>query len=438
LAPIKRNFVFLLALHALVAGAARAQSGVKTAYVALRGNANGVLFEPAAPGPRSAIGIIYTHFSGNNLNHASGPQLASRGYRVFLLNHYGGWIGFEGITPQIAEAVTYMRKLPGISRVVLLSHSGGGPLMTLYQNIAENGQKACSGPEKFYPCQGKLDGLPKADGLVLLDSHLGTGFQQLTYTDPANRSEIWPTERDPFVDMFLPVNGFDPKTRLGKYTPEFTRSFFAAQAARNEQVIAYAKWRLSEIEKGKGKFSDDEPFVVPASQSSRLLQADTRIVGHTRAPHPLLRADGTTSVQIVPSVRPSLITGRSSLGTLQSAQVTTVRGFLAEHALRTTKDYNMSEDSITGVDWSSSSSSAIANIEGIKVPTLIMAMSCHYFLVPDEIIFDHSPAQDKQYVLVEGASHVFTPCRPEYRDTVKRLFDYIDSWLDSPGRLLPR
>ena len=67
----------------------------------------------------------------------------------------------------------------------------------------------------------------------------------------------------------------------------------------------------------------------------------------------------------------------------------------------------------------------------------IMAMSCHYFLVPDEMIFDNSAAHDKQYVLVERASRGFTACRPEYGDTEKRLFNYIDSWLSADGRLLP-
>jgi hypothetical protein len=310
--------------------------------------------------------------------------------------------------------------------------------MTLYENLAENGSKVCTGPGKLYPCEGNLDGLPKADALVLLDSHIGTAFQQLTYTDPANRSDTWPTDRDPFLDMFDPKNGFDPASRIGTYDREFRQRFFAAQAARNERLIADAQWRLSEIKKGRGDFKDDEPFVIPASQDARLLQADPRIVSHTHSPHPLLKADGTMPTQIVPSVRPSLVTGRSSLGALQSAQVTTVRGFLAEHALRTTKDYNMTEDSITGIDWASSSSSAVSNIEGVTVPTLIVSMSCHYFLVPDEMIFDHSGAKDKQFVLVEGASHTFTPCRPEFGDTEKRLFDYVDVWLSQAGRLLPQ
>ena len=61
-------------------------------------------------------------------------------------------------------------------------------------------------------------------------------------------------------------------------------------------------------------------------------------------------------------------------------------------------------------------------------------MTCHYFLVPDEIIFDHAASKDKHIVFVEGASHVLTFCRPEYGDTVKRMFDYVDGWLGDGSR----
>jgi hypothetical protein len=138
----------------------------------------------------------------------------------------------------------------------------------------------------------------------------------------------------------------------------------------------------------------------------------------------------------VESVRPPLVGGnRLDLDSYDHAtMVTTVRQFLASFALRATKDYNMTADSITGVDWASSNTSAVPNIEGVSVPTLIIAMSCHYFLVPDEIIFNHAGALDKQYMIVEGATHGFMPCKPEYGDTRKRVFDTVDTWLKKGGR----
>ncbi len=427
----------LLGVFSVCAALAQAPPAAKTSFVSLGNGANALLFEPAAPNPKSRIALINTHEgTGNNFNHPSGPQLASRGYRVLIINFYGSPVGFEGLAPHIADGIRYVRGLPGVEKVVLLGHSGGGPVMTFYQNVAEHGPSACSGKERIYPCKGRLENLPKADGLVLLDSHIGTGFQQLTYTDPAIRAPLKLTPRDASFDMFDRRNGFDPASRKGAYNGEFTRKFFAAQAARNADVIAAALDRLSKIEKGQADYKDDEPFVIPAALNARLLQADVRLVSHTHDPHPLLKADGSVQTQIVSSVRPPLVSeNRLDLESYGHAALsTTVREFLAGFALRASKDYNMTEDAITGVDWASSNTSAIPNIAGVHAPTLILAMSCHYFLVPDEMIYNQAGASDKQYMIVEGASHGFGPCKPEYGDTRKRVFDTVDHWLGEEGR----
>jgi pimeloyl-ACP methyl ester carboxylesterase len=437
---MRATFVLLPAVATLAAGIAIAQTAPppasKIVYVDLGNAANGIMYEPATPGAKARIALIATNIGTNNLRQVPGPLLSQRGYRVLLLNHYGDWIGYEEMVPALAAAVKHLRGVAGVEKVLLLGHSGGGPLMTFYQNLATNGPKVCQGPEKLYPCRGSLSNMPKADGLILLDSHIGTGFEQLTYTDPANSSAMRPTARDAALDMFDPRNGFVAGGPASKYSPEFKRKFFAAQGERNRSVIEYATERLALIEKGKGDYKDDEPFVVPAS-GARLLQPDPSILSRTHDPHPLLHPDGTVSTQIVPSVRPAVRQERSVTGSLaQSTKVTTVRRFLAGFALRTTPDYNMTEDSITGIDWASSSTSAMSNIQGVTAPTVIVAMTCHYFLVPDEIIYNNSPAKDKQYVLLEGASHVFTPCRPEFGDTSKRLFDFLDDWISHPGRFV--
>jgi hypothetical protein len=107
---------------------------------------------------------------------------------------------------------------------------------------------------------------------------------------------------------------------------------------------------------------------------------------------------------------------------------------MANDAIRTTKDYAVTEDDVTGVDWKSSNMSAPGVAGGITVPTLVMTMTCFMFVVPSEIIYDHLPARDKTFVGVDGAGHLFTPCKPEYGDTRKRVFDYVDGWLSRPGR----
>jgi hypothetical protein len=96
---------------------------------------------------------------------------------------------------------------------------------------------------------------------------------------------------------------------------------------------------------------------------------------------------------------------------------TTVRFFLANYALRTTKDFAIKEDDIVGVDWASSMNSTPGSAPGISVPTLVLTMGCHYLIVPGEMVYDHLSSKDKTYAPVEGSAHSFTPCKPEYGDT---------------------
>ena len=139
----------------------------------------------------------------------------------------------------------------------------------------------------------------------MLDSHLGEGFRALTYVDPAI-SDGHPRQRNAALDLFDPANGYTAASNAANYSDAFAKKFFAAQAARNEKLVAAAQARLSAIEKGQGKYKGDEPFEVPEICCARLLQADTRFVSHTKASHPLLKTDGTTPTQIIKSVRPAM------------------------------------------------------------------------------------------------------------------------------------
>lgn len=199
-------------------------------------------------------------------------------------------------------------------------------------------------------------------------------------------------------------------------------------------MIDAAVARLKKIEQGQGGFKDDEPFPVAGigvdSSGARPYQSDVRLLSHTRNPHKLIKVDGSAATEVLRSARPPLGMNPADRTTMRSmAQNSTVRRYLATSAIRTTQGFRITEDSIEGVDWKSSATSVPSNIEGVTVPTLIAAMGCHYFVVPSELFFERSGAKDKQYIAVEGATHMFTPCKPEYGDTRKRLFDYVDGWI---------
>ena len=76
--------------------------------------------------------------------------------------------------------------------------------MSSYQNIAENGLKACQGPEKILKCSDSLAGLPPADGLMLVDSNWGLAAMMLFSIDPAVVSEENAQALNPELDLYNP------------------------------------------------------------------------------------------------------------------------------------------------------------------------------------------------------------------------------------------
>ena len=411
---------------------------IKVTYVRLAGDGEGFLLEPPTPGPNAHVAMVFSHPNRDNFGERPGWYMAERGYRVMLVN-YRGEDGVDDPPPEhyltsISAGIDYLKGLDGVDTVVLLSHSGGGHLGALYQNVAENGPAACDGPEKIIPCDPEgLDKLTAADGVAFLDTTLGAAHL-MTAVDPAVKDD---GSRDPALDMMARDNGFIPEEKA-TYTPEFAKAYYTAQAARSNAIIDAAVARLRKIEAGEGDYKNDEPLIVRGigvrAAGARLYQPDLTYQAHTKVAHTLLTKDGPKET-VVQSVRPPLARHLKDVNTLGSMNYeTTVKNFLANAAIRAGGDYALTADDITGIDWASAYDSTPSNAEGITVPTLVLTMSCHYLVVPGEIVFDHLAASDKTYASVEGAVHGFTPCEPEYGDTVSRTFDYVDGWLSKNGR----
>ncbi len=432
-----KSWLYSLALgiFVLVPAAASAQEADIT-YVELDDGAQALLYSPSETSEKSAIGLIQMHAFSSTLDHRSCSNLSERGYRILcadstFTNNDLGYKGFEDHAPAIWSAVEYMRGLDGIEKVVLIGHSMGAPMMAFYQNVAENGPEVCQDEAKIMPCDAAgLADLPAADAIILLDPHWGEAFGFLTYADPAVTNNDRPTDRDASLDMYDEANGFSEDG--ADYTDEFRARFFAAQAARNAALIETAKAQYAELKSAEADFGD-LPFFV-AGARARMLQPDTDIMMKTKMPHLLLKGDGTREETVLSSVRvPSGGAARamSYSGSLPS----TLRRFLGNYAVRTTGDYAVTNDDILGVDWDSSATSSISNAKGITVPLLVMVMTGHYFLRSGEMILEAAASDDKELVGVEGATHGFTPCTKcasaegEFGDTVGRLYDYIDSWL---------
>jgi pimeloyl-ACP methyl ester carboxylesterase len=426
------------------------ESPPRTTFVHLGPGVPGALYEPPAAGEKSHIGVLVMHSGGDFLQHSACTELSRRGYRVLCANNSASKSGFtddESIDRMLLDArlaVAWLRKLPGISKVVILGHSGGGTLMSAYQDIAENGVTVCQGPDKIVKCPDRLANLPPADGVLLIDSNFGLPETFLFSLDPAVASEAGGQILDPRLDLFNPANGFN---KAGShYSEDFIHRFQGAQGRRNNQLIDTALGRLQEIQAGKGHYSDDEPYVIPGGNfrgnNNRFFAQDPELLSHTRKPWPLLRADGSMVTQIVHTVRvpgnPVSHTESLDDGGLQ----TSVLKFLSTYAIRVTDQYGYDADTVRGVDWTSSYGSVPGNVAGISVPLLIMGMTGHWEFASAETIHEHAKSADKTLVYVEGALHSYTTCKPcektpgQFGDTQKTTYDYIDRWLSQKGRFL--
>ena len=195
------------------------------------------------------------------------------------------------------------------------------------------------------------------------------------------------------------------------------------------------------------QLGDDIPFNVVGSTDARLWQPDTGLLRYTKKPHTLLARDGTRPVQIIQSVRNPMGRAANGLDCIRSTTTQNVHIWLGAHALRATPGlYTQSADDITGIDYDSSNATSVSNAKGITVPLVIISNTGHYFVRPDEILYDNAVAHDKTIAFEEGAVHGGTPCLPcatlidpaittqgqanaYWGDTIKRTFDFYSEWL---------
>src|SRR5258705_867202 len=100
--------------------------------------------DPLGPFPTPHIGVIAMHRNSNYMSHISTKELANRGFVLLGMNprcdnNEAACAPWENKPLDVRSGVNYMRSLPGITKVVLLGHSGGGPTMTFYEAVAEKG-----------------------------------------------------------------------------------------------------------------------------------------------------------------------------------------------------------------------------------------------------------------------------------------------------------
>jgi len=393
--------------------------------------AKGALYKPDE-GPAQRVAVLIMHRTSNFLPHLGARELSKRGFLVLAMNprfdNNEAAVKWEEIALDVSSGVVFLRKQPGIKKVVLFAHSGGGATMSFYQAVAEKGPAYCQGPKKLVECSNSLAGLPPADGIIFVDAYPGNSVNGLRSLNPAVINDGDPRQIKAELDPFSPHNGFR-STGPSTYPEPFRQRYFKAQAERMNRLIGAALQKVQAMQAGQGAYPDDEVFVVVRGQGARLMEMDPSIHHSTVKPQKLLKNDGTVRMQIVESVRRA---GRASPESNAAfdggARLLTVRSFLSANAIR-------ASDSMDGIDWCSSNNSTPCALRNISVPILITAMGAHYFIRDNEIHYEVAASADKDFVVIEGATHGITPCAPcetspgQYSNSVKNFFDYLEKWI---------
>lgn len=417
------------------------QEEIEVNYVPLNFRTPGVLYEPVRGGKKSRVGFVVIHQSFSVLTAETipftdvtiGTEFAKRGYRALVADTEAraGSYHVHDLLPDVGAAVTHLRDHSEVDTVIVVGYSRGASLMSFYQNFAENGPGVAQCDDRLFPAPDDIEEQPPADGVLILDGVLGTGpgggsqAEGLLEIDPRIENND-PRTRNPDLDIYAEENGFAPDGDAS-YSEDFLADVFSAQAARMDHLIEEARATTDRIEAGEGNFPDDDQFLA-VGLNTPVADLDSDLLAHTSEEWPLLSADGSVSVERVSYIGPTP-EPNPEITYLDESLSTTVKRFLSTNAIRTTGEYRITEDSIEGLDYSSTNAEAPGNLEGVSVPLLILGFTGdRNYLVHCEIMMKHAGSSDKSLQFIEGAGHGFEPLEDQYGDTTALIFDTVDEW----------
>jgi len=406
--------------------------------------ASAALYKPDS-GPAPHVGLIIIHRTANYLAHPGCTEFSKRGFMVlcmvprFVNNEVQ--VRWDQIALDVKAGMEFLRKQPGITKVVLFGHSGGGPTMSFYQAVAENGPAYCKDGKRLDPCTADLSGFPRADGIIFADAHPGQPVMVMRALMPV-ASEANPPDAplNAALDPLRAENGFNPNGP-SRYPEEFVTRYFAAQAKRMNAMIDDVQKRLDRIKEGAYGYPDDDLIVIPRAGNPGagpygtiyINQFDPSIarMNHTTRPQRVLKNDGSVVTEIAKSVIvPDQSLTKEALSFGLGTKVLSLRSFMSANAVR-------ASNSADGIDHCSANNSTNCAVQSISVPVLFAAMGAFVFVRDNEVMFDQAKSADKELIYIEGANHGFTGCKPcettpgQYQNSFRNFFDYAAKWINA-------
>ncbi|MET8983146.1 hypothetical protein ABZX85_46995 [Streptomyces sp. NPDC004539] len=197
--------------------------------------------------------VISTHPRSDLSRHYAAPAILEAGYAFY--GHQCRGLNndvdceHERLLFDLAAALKHLKEERGFECIVLLGNSGGGSLLTFYQQQARTAPPGrLTDTAAGDPCDLNALDMPVADGVIVLAAHPGEGKSMLAWIDPSVVDEFDPVAVDPTLDMYNPDNGFREPPEPSTYSTEFLDRYRAAQLARVARIDAIARSRIEEAE----------------------------------------------------------------------------------------------------------------------------------------------------------------------------------------------
>jgi hypothetical protein len=401
----------------------------------------GVLYSQR--GTRKNVALIYTHpFANSNLRGPFCESMAARGFAALCINNRFTnnqqlntiW---EPIALDLAAAVKELRSR-GYPRIVLVGYSAGGPTMGYYQNLAEHGNAifrngaTLSGFRGFVTSTGAERRMPAADGLVFVNPSTGVGASGILRLDGSVINEET-GERDPALNMYNTANGYNPTTGTAVYSPEFLRTYRAAQCTRMNRLIDSALARLAAVSAGTSRFVDDD-IAINIGLRANPAYVDLSIGASTAGAWPVIPGGVTEIVRNDRRVANNRTANNSTPETARSD-----RSFIGYRGVRCIAlDADATTAEAHGLDTTSNSNTLYANIAGASVPMIVFqgtADNTIVHLTLAELIYNSATGtSDRTLNYVRGMSHGLVPVSASFGDTVGILNSAIANWLNARFR----
>jgi hypothetical protein len=427
----------------IVLGMTNASAQVTIEEVNLGDGALGRYRVPAV-GPVPRIAFLSIHRTNDYRNHQSSVELANRGFGTLgIRTRFGNSeaaVNFELIALDIRNGVRFLRS-KGHTSVILVGRSGGGPSTSYYQALAENGPSYCHGPKKITECpftDTDFNAADRANGIVFTDAHPGVGVNGLRSVNASvvNENQPFGPAINKTLDPFDPANGYNglPPDHApdgdSTYSDHFVDKYSLAQSRRMNNLIKDALAIKRKMELGLHDPADDA-FVLNRV-NARLVQLTTQVHCCTLNPTKLLQdATGELSApHIIRTVR--VPTPDIKDDDENSPEEFTITSFLSANAIR-------SHHSLDDLDWCSTNNSTVCAVRVISVPTLVLAHQGHYFIRDGEEIFENAAAINKEFIVVEGATHGGGNCNEcaayhgtgPYVNVLLNTWNYVANWANA-------